>query len=67
MGMEKIYTCNICRRVKLPCELTGLRFEPNNTEFKFDEAMATDGTHICETCKKWLREGLRQEAIDYTN
>lgn len=55
--MTKIYKCDLCRDVKQPAELRGLRFS-TNTKFKIDTAYSTDGTHICITCLDQLRDQI---------
>jgi hypothetical protein len=66
MGMEKVYTCNICKQEKEASELKGFWFETNDSLPRLTSPETTENIHICKTCQGQLASALRQEAIDYT-
>ena len=60
MGMKQVYTCDICREVKSPEQLSGVVFKDLHN-FKFGLPSDTCGIHICKECKKQLKELLMDE------
>jgi hypothetical protein len=67
MGMERIYTCDICKKEKGASELKGFWFETHENDPLFIEPEKTNNIHICNPCRNQLARALTQEALDYTH
>jgi len=65
MGVNKIYTCDICKdKIETVTDSFGVNFS-NMTEFTLGGYGSTDGTHICYSCAKQLKKHLAN--IDFDN
>lgn len=63
MGMEKVYTCDICRdRIDNRSDLFGVVFSGMKT-FTIGGYGATDGVHICYPCARQLATHLNSVEI----
>jgi transcription elongation factor Elf1 len=67
MGMERIYTCNVCNNETEASSLDGFWFEGLESEPCLVPPEKTETVHICKDCQGQLSRALKQVAIDYTN